>query len=219
MLKTALVAAALAGAGLIPVLAPPPAEQPWLDPRDPGRDSRPETRAILEALAPRPGETIADIGAGGGYFTFKLARLVGPGGKVVATDLDIARVKSLAAYAKRRGYANVAALHVAPQEPGPAAGLDKVLIVNLYYFTDAPRTRAYFQQVHGLLSPHGRVVLYQDDTGCPGPGSGWKGCILSGAEMAAALEGSFSLERDVPLGNGKARAPYLLVFRREAAGS
>ena len=55
---------------------------------DPGRDEWQKPEAVLAHLALKPGETVADIGAGSGYFTVRLARAVGPGGKVYAVDID-----------------------------------------------------------------------------------------------------------------------------------
>lgn len=199
--------------------AAPSARDAWINPVDPRRDAMPSTRAILDALSPRPGETIADIGAGGGYFSFKIAPLVGPKGKVIATDSDRSCVKRIDDYAELGGYDNVVAVRVDPGEIGTDEALDKVLMANLFYFTDPEATRAYFRSLEERLAPGGRVVIYQDETGCPpGPGAGWKGCVLSGEEMAAALAGSFSVERSPVFGGkGEPRGSYLLVFRKDGS--
>jgi SAM-dependent methyltransferase len=196
--------------------ARPPAGVDWIDPDDPRRDAMPATRAILDALSPRPGETIADIGAGGGYFSFKIARLVGPEGRVIATDSDPACIKLIGDHAKARGVDNVIAVRVDPDEIGIGETLDKVLMVNLFYFKDPGETRKYFERLRERLAPEGRIVIYQDETGCPpdGPGAGWNGCVLSGDEMAAALRGPFRFERAA--GFGAKGEPYLLVLRKNA---
>ena len=73
---------------------------------------------MLAALPAVEGKWVADVGAGGGYFALKLARLVGPRGRVLATDLDPAALAALAARAHQAGLANVAPREVAPEEPG-----------------------------------------------------------------------------------------------------
>lgn len=199
--------------------AAPSARDAWINPVDPRRDAMPSTRAILDALSPRPGETIADIGAGGGYFSFKIAPLVGPKGKVIATDSDRSCVKRIDDYAELGGYDNVVAVRVDPGEIGTDEALDKVLMANLFYFTDPGETRAYFRSLEERLAPGGRVVIYQDETGCPpGPDAGWKGCVLSGEEMAAALADAFSVERAPGFGGkGEPRGSYLLVLRKDGS--
>lgn len=219
---TRIIGTAFCGTFLAAALAcapsvPPPKRDAWIDPVDPRRDAMPATRAILDALAPRPGETIGDIGAGGGYFTFKIAPLVGPEGKVIATDSDPSCVKLIDDHAESRGIDNVDAVRVDPEEVGTGAVLDKVLMVNLFYFTDPGETREYFEGLHERLAPGGRIVIYQDETGCPpdGAGGGWNGCVLSGDEMAAALRGPFRFRR--ASGFGAKGEPYLLVLTKDTA--
>lgn len=213
ILSGALLAAAFACAPS----TPPPGRDAWIDPEDPRRDAMPATRAILDALAPRPGETIGDIGAGGGYFTFKVAPLVGPEGKVIATDSDPSCVKLIDDHAEARGIDNVVAVRVDPEEVGIGDVLDKVLMVNLFYFTDPGETREYFEGLRERLAPEGRIVVYQDETGCPPDGAdgGWHRCVLSGDEMAAALRGAFRFRR--ASGFGAKGEPYLLVLTKEPA--
>lgn len=216
-LGTAFCGTFLAAALACAPPTPPPGRDAWIDPEDPRRDAMPATRAILDALAPRPGETIGDIGAGGGYFTFKIAPLVGPEGKVIATDSDPSCVKLIGDHAKARGIGNVAAVRVDPDEVGTGETLDKVLMVNLFYFKDPGETRRYFERLRERLAPEGRIVIYQDETGCPpdGPGGGWHGCVLSGDEMAAALRGPFRFAR--ASGFGAKGEPYLLVLTKNPA--
>lgn len=213
---------ALLAAGLLCACAGAPAPldrkvPDWLAPEDPARDARLETALILEAIDPRPGEAIADIGAGGGYFTFKLARLVGAGGRVIATDTDQGFVDGIRAYAAAHGLSNVTALAVRLDDPGLGAPVDKIVIVNLFYFDSAARARAYLGKLGGLLRAGGRLVLYQDESGCPSAdrGPSWGGCMLSGAELARAAEGPFEEARPVTLPENKQRqGGYLLVLRR-----
>lgn len=215
----AVVSAVLVGAAI--ACAPPPPSSvryDWIKPENPRRDAMAETALILGAIDARPGETVADIGAGGGYFSFKLAALVGPEGKVVATDSSRDCVRRIRKHSRAGGFDNVVSLHVDPDEVGTDEVFDKVLMADLFYFTDPGETRDYFWKLSGQMAPESRLVIHQSESGCPpaGPDAGWSGCVLSGEEMAAALEGSFEVERRVDLGEeNRARGSYLLVFRRK----
>ena len=61
----------------------------------------------IEALRIQPGDTVADLGSGGGYFTFRLADAVGPDGKVYAVDVDAGMIEFLEQKAQEDGYRNV----------------------------------------------------------------------------------------------------------------
>jgi len=73
-----------------------------------GRDDWQKPGEVVAALAIRSGDRVADLGSGGGYFTFRLAQAVGPAGKVYAVDVDSALLDDLAERAKEQGYGNVA---------------------------------------------------------------------------------------------------------------
>ncbi|MEZ4409059.1 MAG: hypothetical protein R3A52_21700 [Polyangiales bacterium] len=84
----ALGALALIAMGLVGYFRLPASDQAWGRVESPWRDRLSSTRHILQAVDARPGMRIVDIGAGVGYYSFKLARAVGPTGVVYATDVD-----------------------------------------------------------------------------------------------------------------------------------
>jgi ubiquinone/menaquinone biosynthesis C-methylase UbiE len=111
---------------------------------------RPEI--VLAALGPRPGERIADLGAGPGYFTIPIADAVGNTGRVVALDVDGA---ALARIPRRP---NVVTQIVRPDDPGlPAAAFDGILVAEVDHLV--PDRRATFAKLAAALAPGGRIVV------------------------------------------------------------
>jgi len=102
----------------------------WLDRPDREREEEPD-RAIA-ALAIAPGSTVADVGAGSGYMTVRLAAAVGPSGRVYATDLQPEMVSRLVARLDAAKIGNVTPVLAAPDDPRlPGAALDLVLMVDV----------------------------------------------------------------------------------------
>ncbi len=101
---------------------------------DPARDAWQRPREVIEHLAMAPGQTVADIGAGTGYFLSYLSKAVGDAGKVLALDVEENMVRYMQERAKKAGLANVTASSVAPDDPAlPAQSVDRVLIVNTWH--------------------------------------------------------------------------------------
>jgi cyclopropane fatty-acyl-phospholipid synthase-like methyltransferase len=125
-----------------------------------GRDGWQQPERVIQALELKPGETVADIGAGGGYFVFRMARTVGPTGKVYAVDIDADMVRHVAEQAKRDGLSNIETVLAAPDDPKlPAAGVDLILLVNTYHHIG---NRAdYFRRVSATLRPQGRLAVIE----------------------------------------------------------
>ena len=82
-----------------------------------GRDGWQKPDEVIAALALRAGDRIADIGSGSGYFTLRLARAVGPSGKVYAVDIDHAMNEDLAARAREAGLANIEIVNARVDDP------------------------------------------------------------------------------------------------------
>ncbi len=125
---------------------------------------------VLEALGVAPGQTIADIGAGGGYFTERFSRKVGPAGRVFATDVQKTMVRKLERRVEKRDLANVTVIRGAFDDPRlPPASCDLVFFSSVYKEIDErPR---YLQHVMKTLKPGGRVAIleYRPQTREPGP--------------------------------------------------
>ena len=124
----------------------------------PDRDEWQKPDAVVAALRLRSGQVVADIGASTGYFSRRLARAVGPTGKVWALDVAPAVVEYVNARATKDGQLNLIARRVAPDDPGLAAdSVDLVLIVDtLHHIEHRP---AYYGRLLRALRKGGRVVV------------------------------------------------------------
>jgi ubiquinone/menaquinone biosynthesis C-methylase UbiE len=125
------------------------------------RDSRDAMQfpdRIMESLALEPGDVVADVGAGSGYFTVRLAAAVGGAGRVIATDIRQEMLDYIAARLDEGGIDNVELVKVEPDDPGlPAGEIDTVLMVDVMHYV---RDRAaYAKKLRAALSPGGRVVV------------------------------------------------------------
>jgi ubiquinone/menaquinone biosynthesis C-methylase UbiE len=125
-----------------------------------GRDEWQQPGRVVEVLALRPGDRVADLGAGGGYFTFRLADAVGPTGRVFAVDVDPGMTQHLAGRARELGLANVETVLAAEDDPRlPDGAVDLVFTCNTYHHL-ADRT-AYFERLKRDLAPGGRVAVIE----------------------------------------------------------
>lgn len=124
------------------------------------RDAWQQPARVVEALALAPGDRVADLGAGGGYFTFRLADAVGPGGRVLAVDVDDGMLSALARDAGERGVAQVEVVHAAPDDARLApASVDLVFTSNTYHHLQD--RVAYFERLAAALAPGGRVAIVE----------------------------------------------------------
>ncbi len=113
---------------------------------------------VIESLEIQPGDRVADIGSGDGYFTFQLAEAVGTNGKVYAVEVDEELVDELTRKARDGGYDNVVVVQGEYDDPLlPDGEIDLVFLCNSYHHI---KDRvAYFDQMRKDLSPKGRVAV------------------------------------------------------------
>jgi predicted methyltransferase len=124
-------------------------------PADP-RDRYRQPDKVMAALGLRAGQRVADVGAGRGYLTFRLAEGVGPGGRVVATDIDDDALAALRAH--RPAAANVDVRKVAPDDPGlERGGFDLILLAEVDQYL--PDRVDYLNRLEAALAPGGRVAV------------------------------------------------------------
>ena len=123
---------------------------------DPKRDAWQKPHEVIQALALKPDAVVADIGAGTGYFSVRLARML-PMGKVYAVDLEPDMVRHLQGRAKREQLANVVAVQAAPDDAQLPEKVDVALMVDTYHHLGDPVR--YFSKLKQSLAPHGRVAI------------------------------------------------------------
>lgn len=125
---------------------------------DPARDAWQKPRELVAALGLAPGATVADLGAGTGYFLRSLSEAVGPGGTVLAADTEPALVAHLRGRAEKEGLGNVVPILASADNPRlPARSADVLLIVDTYHHIDD--RVAYARGLAGALAPAGRVAI------------------------------------------------------------
>jgi SAM-dependent methyltransferase len=113
---------------------------------------------LLAALDVRSGSRVADVGAGDGFHTARIGKLVGPTGSVVAVDISESALAKLRERLKRDGIINVEVQVGAADDPRlPAGSLDAVLINNSYH--EMPQHESMLRAIRAALKPGGRLVL------------------------------------------------------------
>jgi len=118
--------------------------------------SKPEE--ILKHLNLRKGDSVADIGAGGGYFTLEFARRVGPSGKVYAVDVRLKYLDYVRNQAVKAGLGNVVPVLVRSDDfLLPENGIDLIFLRNVYHHLQRPVS--YFQKLRHHLRKDGRVAV------------------------------------------------------------
>jgi putative heme-binding domain-containing protein len=124
------------------------------------RDAQERPEMLVDSLQISPGATVVDLGAGAGYFTWRLAQRVGLRGKVIAVDIQQKMLDLVTLEVKNRGFTNVAVVLGTERDPElPAAAVDLVLIANVYHEFSEPE--AMMAAVRRCLKPHGRVVVIE----------------------------------------------------------
>jgi ubiquinone/menaquinone biosynthesis C-methylase UbiE len=126
-----------------------------------GRDFWQRPDDVVAALEIRPGERVADIGSGEGYFLPRLASAVGPDGRVYAVEVEAELAQELESKFAESDR-NVAVVLGRTDDPLlPDGGIDLVLLLNTFHhIEDRP---AYFARLRGDLSPRGRVAVIEPD--------------------------------------------------------
>lgn len=139
----------------------------WLERSEREREER--TDLLVPVLELKAGMTVADVGAGTGYFTWRMARAVAPGGKVFASDVQPEMIALLKRAMGERGVANVVPVQAGVKDAGlEPASLELALLVDVYHELEYP-----FEVMSGVvraLKPGARLVLVEyraEDPGVP----------------------------------------------------
>jgi ubiquinone/menaquinone biosynthesis C-methylase UbiE len=126
------------------------------------RDDRNEATTVMDLAALQPGMTVADIGAGEGYYTVRLAERVGAKGRVLAQDIDEAAVQRLGLRVERERLDNVSIKLGATDDPRlPVNSFDRVFLVHMYHEVTEPY--AFLWRLRPALRKGGRVVVVDVD--------------------------------------------------------
>jgi predicted methyltransferase len=130
----------------------------WVkDFENPARDAWQRPDEVVAALGLRAGMTVADVGAGTGYFTVRLARAV-PDGQIIATDIEPDMVRYLAERAQREGLPNIRAVQAGADDPHlPPGSVDRILVVDVWHHL-GDRTR-YAAGLAAALRPGGQLAV------------------------------------------------------------
>lgn len=124
---------------------------------DSSRDAWQKPKDVVERLGIAPGATVADIGAGGGYFTWYLADAVGAKGSVYAVDTDETGLDIIRKEMQTRGVKNVVPIRAEPMDPKLPTPVDLVFSCDTYHHMND--RIAYFRSLAGSLKADGRVAI------------------------------------------------------------
>jgi len=179
MITRALVTLVLAAASLQSPssVGEAPQHGRLFDPKDlgtlegPDRDAWQRPDQIMDALGIADGSVVADMGAGGGWFTVRLARRVGPRGRVYAEDIQRQMIESIERRVKREGFSGrvTTVLGTALDPKLPDGTLDAALFVDAYH--EVEHKVALLRNLTKALKPDGRIgiVDFTSEGGGPGP--------------------------------------------------
>jgi ubiquinone/menaquinone biosynthesis C-methylase UbiE len=125
---------------------------------DAGREKWEKVSDILSVLQAEPGKQIADVGAGEGFYSVRIARAVGPTGRVAAVDVSEKYLETLRATIQQEHINNIDVIRGAVDDPRlPAGTFDAALIYNSYHEMTAPESM--LKAIFTALKPGGRLVM------------------------------------------------------------
>lgn len=146
----------VSGRRIAPVMGMGGAE--WLERSEREMEEMPD--AALDAIGIKPGMVVADVGAGVGYFTLRLAARVGDTGRVVATDVQPEMLALLRQRAASKKIQNIKTLLGSESDPKlPPSTFDLILMVDVYHELSQPQRM--LQRLGAALKPDGRLVLLE----------------------------------------------------------
>jgi SAM-dependent methyltransferase len=126
----------------------------------PERIAEENPEGALDAMNIRPGMVIADLGSGVGYMTLRMAKRVGPTGKIYGVDLQPGMLAELQRNAREAGITNIVPILGEPADPKlPAGQIDMVLMTDVYHEISEPQ--AMLRKLRQALKPDGRLVLLE----------------------------------------------------------
>jgi ubiquinone/menaquinone biosynthesis C-methylase UbiE len=170
----------------------------------PGRDERLQINRVMDILEIAPGKTVADIGAGSGWFTVRAARRVTETGSVYAVDINPEATRYIDKRAQKEGLHNVKTLLSKSDDPQlPANQIDSVLLLKTYHEVDKPVV--LLQNLRASLRPGAKVGVIDRN------GNGENHGVAADIVIKEASEAGYVLQSryDFVKGDGM---DYFLVF-------
>lgn len=139
-------------------------QEKWVPDYD-RRDEWQQPEKILDAIGIEPGMTVADVGAGKGYFTLRLAERVCPEGKVYATDIDERLLQSIQDRVQKEGIQNIITILGDKDDPGlPDGQIDIILMVHVFHIIIHNQDPLLFlENIRPSLKPEGLLVIVHWD--------------------------------------------------------
>jgi ubiquinone/menaquinone biosynthesis C-methylase UbiE len=124
------------------------------------RDTWQQPEKVLAVIGINPGMVIGEPGAGRGYYTFKLARKVGPGGKIYANDISEGDLNTIKKRARKEGFANIVTIKGEIEDPlFPAGEMDMVFMS--YVLHDLKRPVPFLKNLKPSLKPNAPLVILE----------------------------------------------------------
>ena len=170
----------------------------------PGRDRRLQINRVMDILGINPGKTVADIGAGSGWFTVRAAKRVAGDGLVYAVDINPQATRYIGERAQKEHLQNIKTIQSQPDNPLlPADSLDSVLMLKTYHEISDPV--ALLRNLRAALRPGARVGIIDRN------GNGEDHGVAKDIVIREAKEAGYSLLNDYDFVKGD-KMDYFLVF-------
>ena len=158
----------------------------------PDREAWQKPDQVMDSLQIAEGSVAADLGAGGGWFTIRLARRVGPNGRVYAEDIQRLMIEAIERRVQREGLTNVISRLGTKDDPAlPPGAIDTVLIVDTFPEMEEPV--ALLKNVGNALKPNGLVGIIDYRLGQGGPGPGPEERVAPGVIIDTARSAGLKL--------------------------
>jgi SAM-dependent methyltransferase len=190
----------------------PPQQRPTSEPytgdlsifETPGRDQRLQINRVMDILDIRSGKTVADIGAGSGWFTVRAAKRVASNGLVYAVDINPEATRYVGERAQREHLQNIKTIHSEPDNPLlPPDSVDCVLMLKTYHEISQPIT--LLRNLRAALRPGAKVGIIDRN------GSGENHGVAKDIVVREAKEAGYILLNDYDFVKGD-KMDYFLVF-------
>ena len=183
----------------------PPSDLGLLE--SPDRDLWQRPDQIMDAMGIADASVVADIGAGSGWFTIRLARRVGPQGLVYAEDVQPEMINAITRRVQREGLTNVRAVRGQNSDPRlPAGSLDAVLVVDAYHEVEDRVTM--LANLARALKPQGRIGVVDFKLDGTGPGPSPEERVSPDVVVKDAAKAGLRLVRQEPF----LQYQYFLIF-------